>query len=55
MGANQTPLAKWGLNFQMSWAPLIVLAVGTIVYALLYDISDQQARLNKEKLIEMGL
>ncbi len=55
MGANQTSLAKWGLNFQMSLAPLIILAIGTIVYALLYDISDEQARLNKEKLIDMGL
>ena len=55
MGANQTPRAKWGLNFQMSWAPLIVLVVGMIVFALLYNISDEQARLNKEKLIDMGL
>lgn len=42
-----------GLNFQISWVPLIVLAVGMIFYALLYDISDEQAKLNKEKLIEM--
>jgi len=54
-GANQTNIAKWGLNLQMSWLPLIILAIGTIVYALLYNISDEQARLNKEKLIEMGL
>ncbi len=54
-GANQTPLAKWGLNLQMSFAPLIIITIGTIVFALLYDISDEQARLNKEKLIEMGL
>jgi len=54
-GANQTSLAKWGLNLQMSLLPLIIIIVGMIVYALLYDISDEQARLNREKLIEMGL
>jgi Na+/melibiose symporter-like transporter len=54
-GANQTALAKWGLNLQMSWVPLIIIALGTIIYALLYDITDEEARLNKEKLIEMGL
>jgi hypothetical protein len=31
------------------------MAIGAIIYALLYDIGDQQARLNKEKLIEIGL
>jgi hypothetical protein len=39
----------------MSLAPFIIIAIGTIVYALLYDISDEQARKNKEKLIKMGL
>ncbi len=53
--ADQTTLAKWGLNLQMSLIPLIIMAIGAIVYALLYDISDKGARLNKEKLIEMGL
>jgi Na+/melibiose symporter-like transporter len=54
-GADQSALAKWGLNLQMSLIPLIIMAIGAIVFALLYDISDQQARLNKEKLIEIGL
>lgn len=54
-GADQTPLAKWGLNFQMSFAPLIILIIGTIVFASLYNINDEQAKLNKEKLIEIGL
>ena len=54
-GSNQTGLAKWGLNLQMSLLPFIIIAIGMIIFALFYDISDEQARLNKEKLIEMGL
>ena len=54
-GANQTDLAKWGLNLQMSLLPFIIITIGMIIFALFYDISDDQARLNKEKLIEMGL
>ncbi|MFX1346336.1 MAG: MFS transporter [Promethearchaeota archaeon] len=53
--ADQTALAKWGLNLQMSLFPLVIMAIAMIVYALLYNISDEQARLNKEKLIEIGL
>lgn len=54
-GANQTDLAKLGLNIQMSLIPMVINIIGVIFLVLMYKISKADAEANKEKLIEMGL
>jgi len=53
--ANQTPFAKWGLNLQMSLIPMVIILIGTIIFALMYKIRKEDAVANKEKLKELGL
>ncbi|MFX0036208.1 MAG: MFS transporter [Candidatus Hermodarchaeota archaeon] len=55
LGTGNSDTAKFGLIFQMSIIPMVIFLIGTIAFALMYKISKEDAKLNKEKLIEMGL
>jgi GPH family glycoside/pentoside/hexuronide:cation symporter len=54
-GPNQTDFAKFGLKFSMSIIPLIIMTVGIIIFALLYQIGREDVMENKRKLLEMGI
>lgn len=52
---GNSDLAKFGLKFQMSIIPMIILLVGTLIFILMYKISKDDAIQNKIKLEEMNL
>jgi GPH family glycoside/pentoside/hexuronide:cation symporter len=54
-GPNQTDFAKFGLKFSMSIIPLIIMTVGIVIFALLYQINREDVMENKRKLLEMGI
>ena len=53
--ANQTELARLGLKLNISLIPAALAVVAIIVFATMYNITKEKARLNKSKLVEMGL
>ncbi|MFX1339478.1 MAG: MFS transporter, partial [Promethearchaeota archaeon] len=55
LGTKNSEFAKFGLKLQMSLIPMVILLVGAICFVFLYNISKEEAILNKEKLIKMGL
>ena len=55
LGIGNSNFAKFGLKFQMSIIPMIILIIGTIAFILLYRLSKEDATKNKMKLEEMGL
>jgi GPH family glycoside/pentoside/hexuronide:cation symporter len=55
LGTGNTDFAKFGLQFQMSIIPMIILLIGTIVFIFMYKISKEDAIANKIKLEEMNL
>ncbi len=54
-GANQTELAKFGLKLIISLIPFVFVLLGVIVFATMYTITKEEAKLNREKLMELGL
>ncbi|MFX1573817.1 MAG: MFS transporter [Promethearchaeota archaeon] len=55
LGTGNTNFAKFGLKFQMSIIPMIILIIGTIAFIILYRLSKEDAKANKVKLEEIGL
>lgn len=55
LGAGNSDTAKFGLKFQMSIIPMIILLIGLLIFVLLYRISKEDAITNKIKLEEMNL
>lgn len=55
LGTGNSEFAKFGLIFQMSLIPMIIFLTGTILFALMYKISKEDAEANKKKLKEIGL
>jgi len=55
LGTGNSNYAKFGLKFQMSIIPMIILLIGTIAFIFLYRLSKEDAKGNKVKLEEMGL
>ncbi|MFX1538197.1 MAG: MFS transporter [Promethearchaeota archaeon] len=51
----QTEFAKFGLKFQMSIIPLAIILIAIIIFVLMYKITKEDAEINREKLLEMGL
>ena len=54
-GANQTDLAKFGLKLIISLIPFVFVLLGIIVFGIIYTITKEEAKLNREKLSELGL
>jgi GPH family glycoside/pentoside/hexuronide:cation symporter len=54
-GANQTELAKFGLKLIISLIPFVFVLLGIIIFAVMYTITQEQAQLNRDKLLEVGL
>lgn len=54
-GTNQSDLAKFGIKFQMSIIPMIIMIIAIIIFYYMYNISKEDAIDNKEKLLEMGI
>jgi len=55
LGAGNSDTAKFGLKFQMSIIPMIILLIGLLIFVLLYRISKEDAITNKIKLEKMDL
>jgi Na+/melibiose symporter-like transporter len=55
LGTGNSDAAKFGLKFQMSIIPMIILLIGTLVFIFMYKISKEDAVQNKIKLEEMNL
>jgi len=54
-GADQTELAKLGLKLIISLIPFVFVVLGIIIFASMYTITKEQAKSNREKLLELGL
>ena len=50
-----TEVAYMGLLIQISLIPFVILIIGVIVFALMYNINKEDALQNAEKLKELGL
>ncbi|MFX0039803.1 MAG: MFS transporter [Promethearchaeota archaeon] len=55
LGIGNNDFAKFGLKFQMSIIPMIILLIGTLIFIFMYKISKEDAIANKIKLEEMNL
>lgn len=55
LGAGNSEIAKFGLNFQMSILPMIITVIGTILFFYMYRITKEDAIRIKKKLVEMNL
>ncbi|MFX1469692.1 MAG: MFS transporter [Promethearchaeota archaeon] len=55
LGTGNSNLAKYGLKFQMSIIPTLILLIGTLIFIFMYKISKEDAIQNKIKLEEMKL
>ncbi|MFX1429268.1 MAG: MFS transporter [Promethearchaeota archaeon] len=55
LGIGNSDFAKFGLKFQMSIIPMIILLIGTLIFIFMYKISKEDAIANKIKLEEMNL
>ena len=55
LGTGNTDFAKFGLKFQMSIIPVIILLIGTLIFIFKYKISKEDAIANKIKLEELNL
>ncbi|MFX0178446.1 MAG: MFS transporter [Candidatus Hodarchaeota archaeon] len=55
LGTGNSDFAKFGLKFQMSIIPMIILLIGTLVFIFMYKISKEDAIANKIKLEEINL
>ncbi len=55
LGIGNSDTAKFGLKFQMSIIPMIIVLIGTLIFIFMYKISKQDAIENKIKLEEMNL
>jgi GPH family glycoside/pentoside/hexuronide:cation symporter len=53
--ANQTELAKLGLKLNISLIPAALALLATIIFAIMYTITEEKAHQNKQKLAELGL
>jgi Na+/melibiose symporter-like transporter len=53
--ATQTPLAILGVRLTVSVIPMIVLAIGVILFWILYDITPERRAQIQEELIELNL
>ena len=54
-GANQTEFAKFGLKLIISLIPFVFVLLGILVFAFMYTITREEAKSNREKLLELGL
>lgn len=53
--STYTPTAKIGLLVQISLIPFFIMLIGVIVFALMYNITKENALQNSKKLKEIGL
>ncbi len=55
LGTANSDLAKFGLKFQMSIIPMIIILIAILIFGFMYKISKEDAENNKINLIERGL
>lgn len=53
--SSQSVEALWGLRIQFALVPLIFLLIAGIVFLLLYNLTPEKVRLNKDKLKELKI
>jgi len=53
--ANQTELAKLGLKLTISIIPFVITIIGIIIFAMMYTITKQEAKSNRERMLELRL
>jgi Na+/melibiose symporter-like transporter len=53
--ANQTELAKIGLKLIISIIPFVITLIGVIIFVVMYKITREEARVNREKLKQLKL
>lgn len=52
---TQGPLAVWGIQMHFSLIPMIFMGIAMFIFWKWYDLTPEKVKINREKLIELGL
>ncbi len=53
--ATQDALAVWGIQMHFSIIPMIFMGIAILIFWKWYDLIPEKVKINREKLIELGL
>jgi Na+/melibiose symporter-like transporter len=52
---TQSPLAIIGIRIHLAVIPIILMTIGILIFAKMYDITPEKAAINKSELKKLGL
>jgi len=52
---TQGPLAVWGIQMHFSIIPMIFMGIAMLIFWKWYDLTPEKVKINREKLVELGL
>lgn len=53
--STQSAAAKWGIQIHFALLPMIFIIITAVIFIKFYDLTPEKVKINKEKLVDVGI